>query len=328
MNGGPILLRTSERSAYKRCRQHWQWAYNDCLKPQVERPALRFGTLIHAAMETRYPVGNKRGPHPKHAFAKLYEEQLKTLFEFGFKDEDGTWNDAATLGEAMLNGYVDKYGKDEEFTVIATEQTFGVPVFNPRTKKLLFSYVGTLDGIWRKRTDKRIVINDYKTATSISTTHLALDEQAGSYWSYGVEWMINNNILKPDEQPSRIMFNFMRKAMPDDRPTNAAGNYLNQDGSISKKQPPAYFHREYVHRDAADLANLRTRVYEEAREHYLVREGKLAVYKNPGPFTCMGCGFKDMCELHEAGADWEAFRNMTMATWDPYAAHEIRSEHD
>lgn len=327
MSTGPILLRTSERSAYKRCRQHWQWAYNDCLKPKVEKPALRFGTLIHGAMEVRYPKGIKRGPHPKHEFARLYTEQLKTLHEFGFKDEDGTWNDAATLGEAMLKSYVDKYGTDNEYEVLATEQTFGVPVFSS-AGKLLFSYVGTLDGIWRHRATKRIVINDYKTATSISTQHLALDEQAGSYWSYGVEWMINNGILKPNEQPSRIMFNFMRKAMPDERPQNAAGNYLNQDGSISKKQPPPYFHREFVYRDPADLANLRRRVLHEAHEHWLVRQGRLPVFINPGPFTCMGCGFKDMCELHEAGADWESFRDMTMNKWDPYEAHEIRSEHD
>lgn len=324
---GPILLRTSERSAYKRCRQHWQWAYNDCLKPKVERPALRFGTLIHGALEKRYPKGTKRGPHPKHEFARLYAEQLKELHGFGFKDEDGDWNNAATLGEAMLNGYVNKYGADEEFEVIATEQTFGVPVFNAQNK-LMFSYVGTLDGIWRSRVNKRIVINDYKTATSISTAHLPLDEQASSYWSYGTEWMLNNGILRAGQEPQRIMFNFLRKAMPDERPQNDKGHYLNKDGSISQKQPPPYFHRELVHRSPPDLANLRIRVYQEALEHRLVRAGKLPIYKNPGPFSCMGCGFKDMCELHEAGADWESFRDMTMGKWDPYDAHEIQSERD
>jgi RecB family exonuclease len=323
----PILLRTSERSAFKRCRQHWWWAYEDHLKPKVEKPALRFGTLIHKALETRYPKGIKRGPHPAIAFAQLYEEQLKELDKFGFKDEDGVWTEAAGMGEAMLNGYIDKYGDDDEFEVLATEQTFGVPVYNA-AGRLMFSYVGTLDGIWRSRANKRIVINDYKTATSISTAHLPLDEQAGAYWRFGVEWMVLNGILQPNQQPERIMFNFLRKAMPDQRPTNAAGNYLNQDGTISKKQPPPYFHREYVYRDAADLRNVALRAYQEAREHALVRSGKLAVYKNPGPFTCMGCGFKDMCELHEAGADWESYRDMTMTEWDPYDAHEIENERE
>lgn len=328
MTTGPVLLRTSERSAYKRCRQHWDWAYNQELKPKIERPALRFGTLIHQALEVRYPVGVKRGPHPKHEFAKRYTEQLKELEKFGFKDEDGVWTEAATLGEAMLNGYIDKYGTDDEYEVIASEQTFGVPVFNGQGK-LLFSYVGTLDGIWRqRRAPKRIVINDYKTAGSISTGHLALDEQASSYWRYGVEWMLNNGILKPKEQPSRIMFNFLRKAMPDDRPQNAAGNYLNKDGTISKKQPPPYFHREFVYRDKAQLDRVHQRVQQQAFEMRLVKAGKLGIDKTPGPFSCMGCGFKDMCELHEAGADWETFRDMTMGSWDPYDAHEIRSEHE
>jgi hypothetical protein len=327
VSSGPLLLRTSERSAFKRCRQMWWWAYEEKLKPKVEKPSLRFGTLIHQALETRYPRGVKRGPHPAIAFAQLYEEQLRELEAFGFKDEDGVWNDAATLGEAMLNGYIDKYGADEEFKVLATEQTFGVPIFN-KSGQLLLSYVGTLDGIWQSRANKRIVINDYKTATSIDTSYLALDEQAGSYWAYGVEWMMTNGILRPTEQPERIMFNFLRKAMPDERPQNAAGNYLNKDGSVSLKQPPPYFHREYVYRDPADLDALRVRVLQEAREHWLVRHGKLAVYKNPGKFTCLGCQFKDMCELHEAGADWETYRNMTMGTWDPYDAHEIQSERE
>jgi hypothetical protein len=137
-----------------------------------------------------------------------------------------------------------------------------------------------------------------------------------------------NGILKPSEQPSRIMFNFMRKAMPDQRPQNKAGNYLNNDGSISKKQPPPYFHREFVYRDKVQLDRTRTRVYQQAREMALIRAGKLPIYIEPGTFTCLGCGFKDMCELREAGADWESFRDMTMTKWDPYDAHEIRSEHD
>jgi hypothetical protein len=49
------------------------------------------------------------------------------------------------------------------------------------------------------------------------------------------------------------------------------------------------------------------------------------VYKNPGPQfkpNCSFCQFRDMCELHETGNDWESFKHHAFGTWTPYEAHE------
>jgi hypothetical protein len=53
-------------------------------------------------MEQRYPPGTKRGPHPAETFEQLYEEELKEAVGFGFRDEDGKWEDALGIGVAML----------------------------------------------------------------------------------------------------------------------------------------------------------------------------------------------------------------------------------
>ncbi len=355
-----VLLRTSERSTFKACRWRWARAYVDNLKPTTSAPALRFGTLIHAAMEARYPPGIKRGPHPAKTFEQLYTKELEEQEAFGFRDEDGEWHNALEMGVAMCNGYMEQYGKDDEWKVIASEQAFQVKLYDEEGRYRV-TYVGEFDGIWQNRASKQLILKDYKTAKSINTAHLALDEQAGSYWAFAPEWLRAQGLLSEDDVLAGLLYTFMRKGLPDPRPRNSQGHHLNkpkkdalleeyertgkrlpedktidgmiadlgdralQLGEVSASQPPPLFHREMVYRDQADADNLRERVLQEAREHRLVRAGKLAVYKNPspGPFGCAGCGYRDVCELHETGADWQLMQDATMTEWDPYAEHEL-----
>src|SRR5213075_762041 len=110
----------------------WDRSFNDLLKPRREAPALRFGSLIHKALEVRYPPGIRRGPKPAPTFEKLYEKESELAHkEFGFKDEDGEWQDLAEVGVDMLTRFLDEYGKDEEWKVIKSEMTFSTPVYSP-----------------------------------------------------------------------------------------------------------------------------------------------------------------------------------------------------
>lgn len=346
-----VLIRTSERTSFKRCRQAWDWGYNERLKPIQERPALRFGTLVHKAMELRYPPGIKRGPRPAETFEKIYRaEQTKLEEEYPemMRDAEGDWEEMLDIGVDMLEGYVELYGRDEDWKVLASEMTFQVPVLPPdwlidrweltkaQAKRPLFYYVGTIDGVWQNRMDGGVRVRDYKTTSgdpeAEGRNKGVLDEQTTAYWTWGVDWLISKKILKPREQQALdgMLFEFMRKAKRDARPQNAQGQYLNQDGSVSKKQPPKAFHRELVYRGETDRENARTRAVQEYIEMTAVREGRAAVYKSPGSsypdMQCRACAFRDICELHEIGADWESLRDATMATWDPYDAHEIAEE--
>ena len=293
------------------------------MKPAVAAPALRFGSLIHKAMELRYPPGVRRGPHPALTFEKLYEEEMIEQSRMGFRDDDGKWEDAGEVGIAMLNNFVDNYGKDDKYKVLASEQSFQVEIMRNKKKGIRLVYVGVFDGVWQDRESGKLMLTDWKTCASISTGHLTLDEQAGSYWAFGPEWMKQEGLLK-DAQLNNlkgILYTFMRKAKPDERAKDAAGLSLNKDGSISKNQPAPYFHREFVYRGEEDARRLRARVLDEAREMELVRLGKLGVYINPSPMNCAWCGYRDMCELQESGGDWEAFRDAAMVKWDPYMEH-------
>lgn len=334
------MLRNSEKSTFDKCRFAWSVSYGRGLQAQVGAPALRLGTLIHKALAGYYVPGVKRGVHPAKTFELEYEIEVASAYSFGWKDEDGTWQDAGELGVAMMNHYVEHYGKDDQWKVIATEQPFSVMVYHPdsydpnhppeaqKTARPWFKYAGILDGIWQDRSDNSLWIPDHKTTAGIggsTGSHLRMDDQAGGYWCYGVEWLREQGILKPNQKLAGMLYNFIRKAAKDPRPTDAQGRALNKDGTVSQKQPSPYFLRQPIHRDEADRENFKQRIVEMVHERELVRSGELTARKSPGQFNCPTCWVYDACEIHEVQGDWEMVLSAISQPWDPYAEHEIRA---
>jgi hypothetical protein len=317
----PVMIRTSERRSFANCRQQWWWSYVECWEASDTRPALRFGDLVHRGLAGWYIPGRKRGIKPWLTFEKVYKEQIESgAPEFDVFGEDEKF-DALELGTAMLKNYVDFYGNDDHIRVIAPEMSFKVPVYDKRGK-LWFYYVGSLDLSYEDMIAKLFGVIETKTAASISTRHLHLDEQAGSYWTFAPLRLQQLGILKPGQDIDLILYNFLRKAFKDDRPTDAQGRPLNKPkkpelllavaehcvepaprgatvetlsamlsaigidpasyGEPSKSIPPPLFYREKVYRNEVDRANLMERIKAQAWEMELVRKGKLRVWKNPG----------------------------------------------
>jgi hypothetical protein len=309
--------------------------FEETLKPKTAVPPLRFGSLIHMALADYYKKGVKRGPHPAKQFAMYYEREKASQEPFGFRvhdlEEDEVWAEAGPLGEAMLNHYVEQWGKDDQWEVLVTEQPFRQLVYHPATHKPLFWAVGVMDLVVRDLITKRIHIVDHKTAKAIQVQYLSLDAQATAYWTWGLDWIYDQGLLKPNQRPAGMIYNHLRKAFPDDRPKDAGGFSLNRDGSVSKKQPAPYFSRTPIFRDWNERDRARYQIISEFFDMEQVRkserlEGPTAppegAYKNNGQFTCPGCWCFDFCELNEMGADWEEMRSLIVKEWDPYAEHE------
>lgn len=341
---GLPMLRTSERSTFKRCHWKWWWEFEEVLKPKTDVPPLRFGSLVHKALADYYKPGIKRGPKPAASFRKYYDQELKLQEQFGFRvpdvEADEIWVEAGTLGEAMLTHYIEHYGADDEWEVIVTEQPFEQIIYQERRtdkwpyskREPLFIYVGILDGIWRNRRSKKLSIVDHKTAKAINVMYLALDLQATGYWTWGLDWIYEKGLLKPNEKPAGMLYNHLRKALPDSRPyelVNGRRVHLNKDGAYSKQQPPAYFVRTPIYRDWHEREEARYQVLAEFNDMARIRaEGSTdqpptAAYKNQGQFTCPGCWLFDACELHEIGADWHEMLELSTRNWDPYSEHEV-----
>lgn len=190
-------------------------------------------------------------------------------------------------------------------------------------------------------------------------------EQGLSYYWAAELHFHQNGMLAEDEHISGVTFNWLRKGLPDDRPRNAQGHALNQPkkdvlsdecarlgailpkrptmddmkaalrglnvnpdllGEPAKRQPRPLFHRDHVPFGPTELDSINKRIRAEAWEISQVKQNKLPIYKNPTKDCNWDCPFKDACEIHEMGGDWESVLDLEFNKWDPYDAHELEEE--
>lgn len=232
-----LEMRTSERRSLKHCAQQWFWSTVEELRPNRAANPLWFGSAFHVALAEWYLPGLERGPHPVETFENFLDEERTMLITND--EEEQEYVDARELGVDMLTRYVDHYGKDEQWYVIATEHAGNIVL--PRPEMRIFGktrprmerwlrYHYTWDGIFRDLEDGQLYLMEHKTAASIASpaSYLPLDDQAGSYWAIAGHELRKQGILKKDEEIVGIRYNFARKALGDDRPKNADGLYTNK----------------------------------------------------------------------------------------------------
>lgn len=92
-------------------------------------------------------------------------------------------------------------------------------------------------------------------------------------------------------------------------------------GERSKVQPAVNFQREMIHRTAPERKAQLRRVQDEAVIAQVLRDGLLPIVKNPTRDCKWDCDFYAMCQLQDAGGNWEDFRDLQYDVRDPYADH-------
>ena len=360
---GIVHIRNSERGTLAKCPQRWWWAWREGLVPKETAKPLWFGTGIHLALAHYYGPGKKRRKDFIDVWRQYADEEAEYVrVNLGGLDED-VWMEARQLGEIMLSGYVKEYNHDRHWDVIATEQSFevSIPYLNGDGHFILN---GTFDGVYRDKNDNKIKLMEHKTAGTISTGHLPMDNQAGTYWMVAQTVGRDQGWLGPKENISEITYNFLRKGMPDDRPKDAKGYATNKPtkqhyidaldeyvewevartgrpkyptvevleamaadhglvvlGDRSKNQPARLFERHPVRKTPAQRRKQLERMQDDVELMKMYVDGRLRITKHGGRDTCPFCPFKEMCELHETGADWERFKQALYRPTDPYADH-------
>lgn len=230
-----LEMRTSERGSLARCTRQWAWRQIDGLVPNRAANPLWFGTAVHESLAAWYLPGKARGPHPVETFENWLDGE-RTMLVTG-EDEEEQYVDARELGIDMLTRYVEHYGKDDSWYVIATEMKGKVIL--PRPEMQIFGrlrpavqrwlrYHFTWDGVYIDEADGQIKLMEHKTAAAIRIDHLPLDNQAGSYHAVANQTLQKQGVLKPNQEIVAITYNFLRKAMRDLRPQDANGHYHNK----------------------------------------------------------------------------------------------------
>jgi len=217
-------LRTSERKTWGDCPQQWWWSYVEELAPIRKSNALWFGALWHDALALWYLLGKKRGPHPAETLEKTINQHRRIFVNTEEEEEEVI--DARELGIAMGEGYVNTYGTDEQWDILAIEKTSAI-IFK-RGGVPYLRYLFCVDGLYRDLDTGEVFILEHKTAKAIQTGHLRLDNQAGSYFAAAPIVFPLDQLLKPGERIAGIQYNYARKAKPDQRPVNARGMFTNK----------------------------------------------------------------------------------------------------
>lgn len=361
-------VRGSEKQLFKRCPWAWNQAYRHGMRSKRTADPLWFGELVHIALAAWYcGPGLKRGPNPAETFARLaVEEEMRF-----FKTEDATEEDRARytdlreLGATMLQGYVDRYGRDDSWHVISPEQTFSFNIPFPEhgwedeTREFLARYVGTYDLVYRDLTSDWIWLGEHKTAKTIRVDHLPLDDQAGPYFATARRTLLNQGLIRPSDHFKGIMYNFLRKALPDLRPVDSEGYACNKPtkadyitaiqahqpdaltgkesleklahiaealkvqvlGERSKVQPSPLFKRHPVPRTRAEQKSQLQRMQDDLVVMEMTRRGEIPITKTTHWSCAKLCDFYDICRLHEHSGNWKELRSVSFRVEDPYAAH-------
>jgi len=355
-----VHIRTSERKYFKRCILRWWWAYMEGLHTKEPSHALWFGSGIHEALAHYYAPGLKRNKD----FVEVWEDWCDNGSGDGMyqkvEDLGDKFIESRDLGIAMLLGHQEMWGEyDAKLDFIQSEFPFQVMI--PLDDGTKVEYDGTFDGVYIDGNDrKKVKLLENKTAKAISTKHLSLDPQAGAYWAIAYTILRKRGILKPRQNIDGIMYNFLRKSMPDGKTRNKDGYVTNKPtkaqyvaqlmrdrkdefrlsrlkiddlaavaaergkevyGDISKVQPSPLFVREYVKRTPRERASEIQGIKDDALHMNAVRNGLLPVTKTPTENCSWDCSFFEMCELRQQQADWEQFRDGLYVVDDPYKDH-------
>jgi len=318
------MLRNSERKDFKRCPQRWWWSWREGLNKQgPPNDKLWFGEGIHLALALWYIPGMKRGVDPRKTWRKFAKDDIKFIrTEYAKEYDPAKYEDAATFGEELLTNYLDHWGRDRSWDVIAPEQRFEALVPD-RNGKPVVRLFGTFDGVYRDLNDgNRPKLMEHKTAAAIYTGHLELDEQGGTYVTVATHTCRDQGLIGENETIEEITYNFLRKGKKDDRPTNEKGQSLNKDGTISKTQPSPLFVRLPITRSRAEQGTQLRRIAEEVESMNDFRRGDRELWKNPTRDCSWDCDFYEMCLLHESSPDdADEFKSMVFRVQNPYAEH-------
>lgn len=321
------LIRSHERIDFKRCSKKWYWKWRLGLTPKAkEFGALELGTWMHLALAQRY--GNKRRMKLRHWFNAIAGEAIRQARIAEVPEHlIAQAKELAQLGLAMAEAYDVRYGRDPDVNVLATEIPLEFRITDYACKLVAIHklkpdlvYADQHGDVW---------LMEHKTAASIRTEHLVIDDQARPYVAMAGRALANAGVIKDPDQFKGVMYNFLRKAVPDSRPTNEKGEYLNKDGSVSKSQPPPYFVRhpvvltrpakrmalERLQREAVEI----TKLARGLQERWLKPQN---LPKTPHSSCPRFCQYFAMCVVEEQGGDIREMQRSMYTQVNPYTYDE------
>lgn len=333
VHGRTAVLRTSDRTSFKRCRRRWGWQSHlrGNLAQREGIAPLWFGSGIHYAMEDFH--GYKRYDHPIAAFEAYVKATYKQSKATG-KQLPFNWPELVVLGRGMLSYYADTWlnardplktfvwgGKPQVEVNVRVEVPFSSPHY---------------DHIYYAATFDRVVIDehgflyivDYKTAKRIQTQFYQTDPQISSYcwlasrlYDRPIGGFIYQQHRKDVPVEPRILgdgtISIARSQLTTHRAYRKAliklygevlkapsqnVEFLNWLNSIESASQDRYIRRDWIYRNEYQIESEGTKILMECAD---ILNPDLPLYPNPVRECGNMCPFNNACVSMDDGGDWE-----------------------
>lgn len=326
-------VRSHEVMDYKRCPKKWYWKWRKGLVPKtISFGALDLGTWMHTAFQRWYGPGFKRNGTLVEHFLDTAENAQGAAAENGASEHVlDTASELIALGEAMATAYQSFYqDNDPGIDVLATEVPLEFTFSDPGRNSFKATHKLKPDLVYfHPDGSGDILLMEHKTATQIRTAHLAIDGQARPYGAMAERALRTAGLISKPQRLRGIMYNFLRKALPDLRPTDSQGRSLNKNGTVSKKQPATSFVRHLVTLTAQAKVVTLERIQADSAMLALVtqsiRAGRIDPRDIPktAHWSCPKmCPFFNMCVAEENGSDIRNMEETMFVRKDPYVYYE------
>jgi hypothetical protein len=325
------VIRSGERMDYKRCVKKWYWAWRRGLVPRNKTfGPLDLGTWMHSALAEWYGKGTWRNDtlvvwFTFFANEAIHEAEQNKAPDYIIEKAE----ELAELGKLMAERYEKHYGNDSDTYVLDAEIPLEFSIPHPDDpSQIMAIHKLKPDLVFADREKQEIWLMEHKTAKQVQLEHLVIDDQARPYGAMAERALRKLGIIQRWKFKG-ILYNFLRKAMPDERPRNSKGQYLNQDGRVSKKQTPPYFVRKPITLTRAAKRITLGRLQAEAKvitnvTLMLRKEPHLAAAlpKTPHKSCPKTCQFFTMCVAEEEGGNIKDMERMMFMRRDPYLYEE------
>lgn len=313
-----VTIHATERTAFKTCRQYWDFAYIRGLTSlKVSTGPSWFGIGIHYALATYYrdQMLKQVVREPKDIFTTWFYQQF-TQDEWNalYIDEQDRLADMLKLGVSMMTDYVPWSQLHDNFEVLGVEVPLRYEVLPG------VDLVGSLDLLVRDKRTGKLWVVDHKTCASfIDPEALVFDDQMMTYlW---LVWKVY------DEIPGGALYSMLRKQVPVEPMVVYGGTALSKAKSIdttytkymeaivrngfdpanyqdilTKVSANEFFRREAIVRSRKELELLDNQIKLEAEE---MTRSWIPIYPTMTRDCLWACDYRDLCRTRLTGGDVE-----------------------
>lgn len=331
-----LVIRTSDRSAFKRCRRKWAWhsGLRQNLRIKDTPSYFWIGTGGHFALEDYH--GYNHFGHPVEAF-RAYVQACRVFSRkhgYGLPDD---WEEQQTLGEGILEHYLIWMQNREHHETVWID---GAPQVEIRCEIDLTEYLQGyipegVDKVVYQLTLDRLVeiddeywITDYKFYKQFSQTALIYDQQMSAYiWGASaiyekpIAGAILHELVKNIPHEPKILSTGKLSAAQNQSTTHRMYReaLVNMYGNVEKAPKKNVdclndlAHQEGDNRDKfiKRTFSRRTPMQQEAQGSMILMEAQdminadLPLYPNPTRDCSWDCSLQDICLMVDRDDDWE-----------------------